>query len=196
MKKVRRGVPLDLEKRNRWFDNLSPARKKMEIAREVIWALEAEHFEVASGYTVIASQRALRKGSDLQPIFEVQVMQKNGVKCTGCAIAGMFFGAVRLGDKAKVPYSSSIYCTDMDQGEIHEELEYVFSKVELMRIETAFEQREYVDSSDLEGGEKELMALVNYRMRLNLHHIIDRPDALKCICQNIIDNKGRFVVEY
>jgi len=47
---VRAGVPLNLKKRNKWFNALSAKDKRIEIMKEILWAMEHGHFEAGIGY--------------------------------------------------------------------------------------------------------------------------------------------------
>ena len=218
MKKVRKCVPLDLEKRNEWFNNLTRSQKKVQIAKELLWALKNDQFKISKSYFNLTVSKVVesikdvfkfKRRSQIQNYLEIPVMEKNGIICSGCAIAGLFYAAIRLGDNVKIPDditisehiiedTSKYYDTVnshhgfyAEQNMIHYSLNDIFTRKELRRIETAYESNNCIKKVD-DISYKELMTLIGW----NIIKKLERGNSsLVGICQNIIDNKGEFVVE-
>jgi len=193
--KVRHRVPLDLEERNEWFNSLTRAEKRVEVAKELVWLLQKNLFRATHDYFVAETELQepdymFENGEDLQPLFEVPVMEEEGIRCEGCGIAGMFLAAVRLGNKVKAKHGGfGAYFSDDD---IHNAIKHVFTSSQLDKIEYAYEQVSMIDCH-FNIDEDESYRIEIWRESRGLARREKDTEALIAICKNIVKNKGEFV---
>lgn len=167
---------------NEAFEKLSPAKKRVAIAKDVIAQLQTKKFKAEQGVYVRLdkelTERELKKDAS-----EILTAAK---ECTVCGIGGLFVSAVCKADKLPVQEALDAYDysrseTNFDGEKAYEYLEQFFDEQTLRNIETAFEQR---DDFGGEWGADEFAEEVE-----------DDDDRLRLIMENIVVNKGKFKVE-
>ena len=202
----------NVQQRNEWFDSLPVAQKRVEIAKDVIDSLKSEHFSAADGYFELRSRNTFSRYCDLQ-----SVVTSAGVTCRGCAIAGVFYSKIFLGNGGTYTNMYEQHIAGLDDVEIHDNLKSIFTTKQLGLIETAYEcGRHYAEKH---GNSYHISARA-YRWgskrvdKYSMHSLTQRQDFLNKfgypkslnqreyinlrtmidIMQNIINNKGRFRV--
>jgi len=132
------------QRRNRHFNNLSPAGKRIAIAKDVLKQIQAKVIKPTSGlYLNLNKTLKAKAGTELQTLFTTQVKS-----CSACAVGSMLFCSIVKGDKLtidKAQCSDNNYGTDKfefggDSGkDSFNHLEQYFPLSELKDIENRFE---------------------------------------------------------
>lgn len=165
------------------FDKLSDAEKRIIIAKDVIKNID-EALIIATQGTYVSLQTESGYRARMSDNFERELdefIKTEKLKCIACAKGSFFISYVMRNDNCKV--------NDYDAAKCPESLQRVlpfFSIAQMNLIETAFEGDRI--NYDEESGYNDLKAEEFYRQ-------YEYPDdRLKAIAQNIIDNKGTFVL--
>lgn len=182
-----------IAKENAAFEKLSPAKKRVAIARDVLAQLNAKRFIATPGNWAVpkgkesllsASEAKTKQNKELQEIF-------SKIKtCNTCALGGLFVCAVESADKIKVkdlldfksneeaPFDDTCD-VDINEDDITTYLEKYFSYDQLAEIEYAFEQG---------GG-----ALSGSQEALSFVDDVESPsERMRLIMENIVVNNGIF----
>lgn len=167
---------------NNLFEKMSPAEKRVQIARDVIAQLAAKRLIATTGtWLANGDEGDLFTKEDVHKNPELQKILKRQKECTGCALGGMFMCAVERADELRLgdlDRDSRDY-RQMQDGSVFKYMEKFFSREQLDEIEAAFEQGEgFVDDSNVASGWLSEVDDANERMRL--------------IMENIVANKGKF----
>lgn len=211
-----------VEKSNSKFATMTPAEKRVEIARDCIARLNVGQFRGNSGSIC-----------KFEGDYEYEVEQDDsikdllikGVECSVCAKGGLLMAYIgRVNDFKVGSLSQDRYNFDGGVAEYnslntseHVKLMELFSAQQLALIETVFENDQYL-SIDENGDKIELdvCKTAKYRIRLENEHddYLERYDSedheadeklgfvrfdedsfiLLKICENIIENKGTFIL--
>lgn len=174
------------------FEALPKNERKILVAQDVIAQLKSKQLIAFTGdYLDITKQKCSPDDSARDAIINEEI------KCTVCARGALFISAVKFKNKLKVGdlFGEFTYTQpNYSSGRNTKFLKTLFTENEQKQIETVFEGVEYVNNDKL--SEK----LLNYR-----HGLIQKRKREKSklsidnyvlinICQNIIDNNGKFVV--
>lgn len=170
--------------RNYRFRLMTPAQKRVRIAKDVIEQLALGKLVAASrGYLTIndarlrASLNSYGSRSSLADTPWHSIFEKES--CTVCGIGGVFVAAVGRANKCTVDDSGG-----SPEGEFMKDyLAAWFDRSQLTMIETAFER----DSSFGYSNESEIDDALEFSESLD-----DPGERLTAIMQNIIDNDGNF----
>lgn len=186
-----------VKRRNELFAQLSPAEKRVQIARDVIAQLASKKLIATSGVwlTGIDGDDLFDK-KDVERNPELQEILAKQESCEGCALGGMFMCAVERHDKLKLAdlevvkdYRQEVKDNDGDgelnSGEASEDdatkyLKKFFSEAQLNDIEAAFERG---------GGAKR----GSEGAQFFAEEVDDDGERMRLIMENIIVNKGKFV---
>lgn len=203
-----------LKERNEWFNSLTPAEKRVEVAKDVLVSLKSGEFSLGLGYLSMEFNAAIAPGSNMQCVIEENEM----TQCVGCAIAAIFYSRIALGNGVRNDLyhdnSNSLY---FGREEIHEKFKDIFSENELEKIEVAYERCGLYGSSlalnvrynYIMWGENkyalfasqnidervEFLEVKGYPLHLGINsHDYAQFRLILAIMENIIKNKGRFRV--
>ena len=175
------------------LNSLSPTKRRIAIAEDVIAGLRARRLEATPGTYVSGNVMIQPDGKDqnfgdgiksceLQEVLATQMKS-----CEVCAKGAMFIAAVEKFDKVKLV---DIHVGDnplgrfSDDDSICDHLENYFSRAQLDLIEAAFEG----DTMDIEVETEECQIAMAYQYRYP-----DHADRMTAIMKNIVMNNGKFV---
>jgi hypothetical protein len=174
-----------IAKKNEEFNGLSPEKRRVAIARDVIRQVEAERLLPTKGVYLVpnplSSYMTYGKeilvgyavGDDLKKIFKKEIET-----CNCCAKGALFLSAVEKYNQCKVTDNMRASAgTSFTNEEVSKQLRKHFSHDQLELIESAFEGRWS------EGN------------KTNYFHdsYINSYERMQAIMKNIIANKGTFV---
>lgn len=185
-----------ISERNRAFMKASKPRRRVLIAKDVLQQIKAGQYRMTSG-TYFS-----RHSSRFTKIDQTSLLA-NGETCQVCGIGSAFVSAIRLGNNFDM---NQCELTTLD---IKLLLVKYFSRLQLRLIESTFEcwqisgfcSDEFSDFfpefyDEFRKSELESNAAVKFHL---LHEDDDKyltpnQNVAKAIFQNIIDNKGTFVL--
>lgn len=185
------------KKWNSYFNSLSPADKRVAIAKDVLEQIKLKRLSALSGTYFNLS-------TDLDEDKSIQA-NLNKVECQACALGSMMFSHIKYNNECSVAEGE-----DIDSRYIKGKLHNYFDESQLVLIETAFEQWKdnynfddeanelYVGDgahsgdflTDLDLGEEDLDRAGAY---FDEYEFTDEERLVK-IMKNIVKNKGTFVV--
>lgn len=170
-----------IKARNEQFAKLSPAEKRVQIARDVLAQLRSKKL-IATAGTWLSGEygESLFTRADAENNVELQEILKKQETCEGCALGGMFMCAVERHNKLKVKNLESPNSGEASEGDAIKYLRKFFTVDQLDEIEAAFEQGEGARS----GSE----VAVNFAADVD-----DDEERMRLIMENIIVNNGKFV---
>lgn len=166
---------------NKAFEKLSPAEKRVAIARDVLAQISLKRLIPTNGRWLSGKDdNDLFSAKDEKKDLELQEILGKKRECKGCALGGMFMCAVELADKLKVSDLSSDTREEnsMQQEDVFAYMKKFFTLDQLNKIESAFEQGDGA-TEDSDGA----------------HWLSSEGDAserMRLIMENIIVNKGKF----
>lgn len=179
--------------RLRSFKNLKPEAKRIAIAQDVIAQLDLEKIVAAQGTW-------LENVEYNEPIFTEEDVEKNKLlsgklakvkQCEACALGSMFMCTVDLAKDLRCntlsdQLDSTGESSGVEIGDMEPYLVKFFARDQIRLIELAFEGGDggYDAETDAEG-----CAVVMF----DIHD--EAESRMRTIMQNIIDNKGTFVVK-
>lgn len=176
----------------RQFDKLSPAKKRIAVARDVLDRIELGQLTPNAGLfcKMLAGERTNLKIH--------QQLESTTFKCEVCAKGGLFLSYIGIVNN----YPITIGRLSQEGGEhIYSEpmevLSEIFSKKQLAYIETAFEEHYYYWNVDLTAGEMSMCEnfcndLQRQYVNNKINHIQFSEKKIKRILKNIIANNGTF----
>jgi hypothetical protein len=183
---------ITIKKKNEAFLKLSPAQKRVEIAKDVIKQLNSKKLIAAHMVyvrTEIDNIEGITPETQLKKIFD------KSEYCRVCGIGSLFVCTVKRANA--IVCSDVMGCTckscisdmsDVDQETITSYLKKYFSVKQLQYIEIAFESRDDVVLSAKD--------VVNYKEARSFFayesNQFSADYRMRTIMQNIIDNKGTF----
>lgn len=129
----------DLKERNEWFNSLPVAEKRVEIAKDVIRSLATREFENNRKYLELNDHiGGFEPQCDIQDKIESS-KQDGKIFCSGCAISGLFYSSIMLGNGVKSNCFSKISYLYYDGDEIYDQMKGIFSREQLGLIESTYE---------------------------------------------------------
>ncbi len=173
MRKAVLDLYASIEASNKKFKKMTPAQKRVQIARDVIAQLRAGQFEAQQGVYVDSNFRL--KDSDLTK--QLSDILPKVPKCTVCGIGSAFLCAISRADNMTVEdategnYGSTV---GVEGDTAYDYLRAFFSTKQLNAIENAFEQNHYLYGGDF------------------AEDVDDDNERLRLIWENVVVNKGRF----
>lgn len=170
----------ELQERNAAFNALPPMKKRVAVAKDVLLMLGTGKFVAEDGYGVLRKKGGLLSVSsfeNLQPI-----LQLSGIVCEGCAKAAAVVAKARLGN--------DVYGWIADNA--HSVSDEVFGESLSKIIECVYE--DWVERDELmDFSYREAVAIKKFAR--SIPGRFDDPKArMIAIYQNIVTNRGRFVV--
>jgi hypothetical protein len=188
-----------IEERNKWFNALPAKEKRIEIAKDLILSIETNLFVTSGGYFSafhIGRERQGKVVNVQEKIFEDPKTHKGAAICSGCAIAGIFYSRIKLGNQVMLPMncSSGFNATDTV---IHSNLKEIISNQQLGLMEAAYEVDKAYGNNWGNTSKNSIAAKEWGEKRWEKYDEDGDTAADKVmidICQNIINNKGRFRV--
>ncbi len=208
---------------NKAFDALSPAEKRVFIARDVLAQLAAKKIVAETGTWVSAanseqaviSEQAMAKDKELKEVFDSMK------SCNACALGGLFVCAVKINDRLKISEMEHVKTgrsSDDEDGvdiprndstfraiylnDIEKYLGRFFSKNQLKLIELAFEAGDGGYDADNDDDEEAVSFFSDLEDSLEEDTIessygytvsVSPHNRMVLIMQNIVANKGKFV---
>jgi hypothetical protein len=177
-----------IKARNKAFEKLSPAKKRVAIAKDVLAQLKTKKFIAQSG-TYVDTDVILTK-ADLKR--DASLVLDKAPSCTVCGIGGLFVSAVCQADKAPVSqfgYNSGDEGADfqVDGQSAYNYLEQFFDSQTLVNIESAFEQESFSRWTDTETFHGSTDA------KRFAYNESDDNTRLRLIMENIVKNRGEFI---
>lgn len=164
-----------MEKGNQRFRAMSSNKKKVAIAKDVLLQLSIKKYWADPG-NYLGVETDVNYNEDPQAC-----LADKSTTCSVCAIGALFISKVRIGNQ----FGGSIQ-EAIDGNKMVRHLRGIFSENELRYMEFAFE-------GNVQGGasfnEKESEKAIAFCDKYN-----DSTKRLKAIMENIIKNKGKFVL--
>lgn len=169
---------------NAAFEKMTPAQKRVQIARDVIAQIDASRLVPKFGTWLSTKNNGplVTPSSVKDSNAELKDVLSKVKQCTGCAIGGMFMCAVERADKLKIKELSDFWeeegCdkntqyVDIDDTDAFEYLSRFFSAQQLSEIEAAFERNGGIEFHDLAGDFAPECEEPAERMRLIMQSII------------------------
>jgi len=175
---------------NALFNKLSASERRVAIAKDVLVQLKAKRYKATSG-TYVDFKNPLIEYDNVVDLKDAPLCAlSEGVKCQVCARGSMFMSACGLFDKVTAKdmgmdegFSSSLDGFNPDFQAYEDRF---FPRKQLALIEAAFEGD---DVQDLLTDDQQVAARKWYKA-----HKGGAEVRLKAIMQNIIRNKGTFVL--
>jgi len=182
-----------IEERNDWFAKLPPAKKRVQIAKDVIEQLDLKKFVSSPG--TYFNLKDVPDSYDYGN-HELQKVLNDSGECKVCAKGAIFATKVLNYNNCVINTDDKFYFGTLELKEsiLSENLSDIFSKKQLDLIENAFE----CDYTNICSDEDDVHLSDLVRARFMYGYICDDPDSterMRLIMQNIIDNNGTFVVD-
>lgn len=156
-------------RRNRKFNKMTDAEKRVAVAKDVIQQLVAEHFVATKGTYCNLQLTGEQKEKAFEQTPDMSTLIEQVPECNVCGIGALFASTVRMRNKVEF---TSVY-----RGTIHNYLDDLFTHSDLMQIEGYFERGSHGNSPD-------------WRAPINSER--DDNKRLTMIMENIISNDGTF----
>ncbi len=191
-----------VNKSNKAFEEMSPAEKRIQIARDVLFQLNAGKLIASEGLWLGANREDdedFISDKEIAKDDELKDLLKKRKECYGCALGGMFMCAVERANKLKV---SNLRLKDnndintINGNDVFAYMKKFFSLKQLALIEIAFEKGRGAVST---GGRT---AIIDDDFKIEVKEgllakyfveTIDEPsEKMRLIMENIVVNKGRF----
>lgn len=168
-----------IEKSNKAFEAMSPAEKRVAIARDAIERIKLGNVNPNRGYLLRNVIHFIETSKDMKTIV-------NEESCTVCAKGGLFVSYVgRVNNFNTCDLDDDSECkTSRPMKKLLE----LFTREQLDGIEVAFEEQSY--SWTITGHREFINNCRSYQLNCK---ISSSYDAMLSICKNIIKNKGEFV---
>lgn len=175
-----------IEARNKLFEALSPAEKRVAIAQDVLDGLRRGFYTATPGTYCHESDPLKNRLRDLDVGQQIQpVLLKAAPKCQVCAVGSCMVSAIRLGNDEKQTYSGQ----DGELPHAYNTAGKHFSYAQLNLMERCFEESGIDDrkivAAYFENKAQERAAELALRFP-------KAKDRLAAIMKNIIRNKGEF----
>ena len=174
------------EEREAEFLAMTPAQKRVAIARDTIEQIEAQKFIPQQGVYFHWVNPADHYG-DRPPGFDCrsdarEALEDNTVKCTGCALGGMFASFIRRVDGVDVQTARGSASED-----IKRRMSEFFDEHTLTRIEYAFERWTSDPARESDSAWEDLRRHGRWGKKFRTSE-----KRLTAIMKNIIRNRGEF----
>jgi hypothetical protein len=174
---------------NKYFQELSPAQKRVAIAKDVIAQVKMKKIVGKEGSYIIFEGKELV----FEDNFEVPLKQD----CEACAVGSVFLSMCRLTGKKN--HEVKEWDEDYDNRKsfafkaFKRSLMPYFSIIQLSMIEAAFE-KEFTDYNHKQGVSERPIDIELLSASKNFgQEIQDDTERLVTIMKNIVDNKGCFI---
>lgn len=182
-----------VDRDNAAFEKMSPAEKRVQIARDVIAQLNSKRLIAEAGLWLTADA-GLFNEKDIKSDPEVKDLLSKVKECRGCALGGMFMCAVERANKLKFsqlecgknfePEYDDIGDEAISMNDTFSYMKKFFTQHQLELIEAAFEQGVGVVYGRGTGP---------FNQAVDFANDIDDPSIrMRLIMENIIKNKGIF----
>lgn len=200
MKKKITKTHSSIEERNKAFNKLSIANKKIAIAKDVIISLKAKKmYATNNGYFFLNldGSKFNFKTEGLKKVDLQDIIHNKALDCSVCAIGGIFAAKVNIANQCKVTLriKQNIWNTKMsadslilNDEELIQNLKGIFTEKELRAIEYAFEGCDIGDTFTHDENfpdEKYKQFYKKYKTSNN---------RMIAIMNNIIKNEGTFKI--
>ena len=174
-----------VEKQNAAFNRLTTLQKRVAIAKDAIAQIQSGKYKPTTGKYIELNNSLKILGSGSKSLQDAFL---NATKCQVCARGALFVSQICKGNK----------CSLSDIG-LHESDRYInlynfkdheskiWDEETIYLIESCFEKREMCEESSVAYSDIE--AAIHYGKSFK-----SAKDRLVGICQNIIDNKGKFII--
>ena len=170
--------------RNRRFKKLSPEKKRVAIAKDVLKQLELGQIKASTGayFAPVDGDFYVRRGM-LDPQIELGAFLEQE-ECQACAIGSVFIAATKKADECRL---SGFVAS---RASMTSYLSQWFTNVQLTLMECAFECSDmFARKGGLEAFDSRVRAAVAFG---NGFDYADDTGRLKAIMENIIANSGEF----
>ena len=180
------------KERNEWFAKLSPAKQRVQIAKDVLTQLDIQKFKATSGtyfLLVDVSDKYDNGNKEMQEVIE------NSGTCSVCAKGAIFAAKVLNYNNCALDMADNYDCGRIlvSESNMSSNLSDIFSKKQLDLIENAFEC-DYIN--EVWPHKDDLSHALNLCCARYMLSDDDSGDyRMRQIMHNIIDNKGTFVVK-
>lgn len=191
-----------IEESNELFQAMSNDEKKVQIAKDCIERIKIKQFQPYSGAVISGgSIRKLNKGFKIETSLKEVLNNDNVIPCDVCAKGGLFMSYIGRTNELKLcelSFNKSELLDEFTDPNSpttieHTKLLEIFDIRELSYIECAFEGTQYLEE-DLKG-KAIAFSSVEYLKAHDFYCLhINENDRLITICNNIIQNKGRFTL--
>jgi len=194
-----------IRRQNVAFERLSPAKKRVFIAKDVLAQIDLNRIQAVSGVyfesetlnDIVDDVRFEGKSASKQ----LQTIFRKVETCTACALGSMFLCGVETANKLKLNQTDIVDNRGVVSDDIYTYLSRFFDMRQLVVIESAFEQRnmfaEHRDHSErfdnltyeeVEEITDEVADAIDFGLIES-----DATTRLQLIMRNIVANKGTFV---
>ena len=175
------------KKKNAEFNALSPMKKRVAVAQDVLLQLKIGKFKAGDGYG--SSKFRGRKLYHYDPlgVADLQTNLIAGMECVGCAKGACLISRARLGDKVFMEYFDSV------EDNAHRVSYEIFGEYCADIIEALYEVWEHPRDWSSDTSTHEKHAFDEYRDSLPPRHSKPR-ERMEAIYQNIVDNKGKLKI--
>lgn len=194
------------------FEQMSPQEKRVAIAKDVLLRLSTKAIRAESSYLKLETKDG-RDGWDVKlgraPEIEDQqlntAISEGKIICRVCADGALFLSHVMFSNHLTVKQATDIVSFHQVQNRLQE----IFSRDQLLMIETAFEGRAIHDeevSIIVEAPEEFDAEMDEVISELTLTPLGDKlvlwrdqfdeaEDAMRAIMENIIQHEGEFTID-
>jgi len=180
----------EIARRNRAFEQATPAARRVLVAQDVIAQIKAKRFTAETGtWTDMRAPGTSQLEHDAS--FQETFLDNPGVKCQCCAVGSLFLGCTLFTNKienAEVDDNWELGALLFERHKFGNGFEKLFSLKQLGLIEAAFEgETNFFQDDDWGVSDKEYSAATDFY----LNHV-NAEKRLIAIMKNIIANKGTF----
>ncbi len=204
------------------FDKLTPAHRRVEIAKDVIAQLSIERYHASHGnWCILYQQGSFSADHECGDSYRLEADRElqpdiNKATCAVCALGAVFASAVGLYDNYQVDGKSA--GGQFDFGHVSSLLKGYFDPIALMTIEIAFEtgkgwyhwapevEIDNLDSGDIADARGGTLYNAAEKKVIDINEVAGLFDRawylgrkydgdgkrLHAIMQNIVDNDGEF----
>ena len=179
---------------NEEFKKATKAQKRVMIAKDVLAQIKAKRYFAESGEWVKPLWSDDQKSIDikLDPNSSIKDAFKSKAinSCQVCALGGLFMSCTNLNNNTTVQDMKTEYYLGevvQDNDKISNGLNRIFTRKQLMLIETYFEGGEGYFK-----GYSEYFSYSDEKLLVTFFKSYHDDERLKMIMQNIIDNNGTF----
>jgi hypothetical protein len=195
----------EIARRNKAFAAAATAEKRVLIAKDVLAQIKAKRFAAAHGVWVDAANKPLSaapgyihiaapiddKFSETDSVRELFIAG-DIQRCRCCALGALFMSCTLYNNKTTVEDFVEEISWDfgeiVDNGQFKNQLTSFFSRAQLKLIESVFESENGVFDVGTDDRKRDLVDAWSHKFR-------QPEDRLVAIMQNIIRNKGTFVLK-
>ena len=169
---------LTTEQRNRWFEELTPKQKRIQIALDVLKHLRSGYLQASKGVFAHVGD-SCQFGDRWDPDRNTQEFLQDQQQCQVCGIGALLVTRTLEYNEVQINHNPK-------RNEVHQGLQGIFSESQLALIENAFEKdvevNAYAPQDICTAAAKMYRGSTNSKTRL------------AAIMRNIIRNGGTFVV--